>query len=561
MSAFSLLSIGSRAMAANYVALQTTGNNIANANVAGYSRQRVELATAPSQFTGGGYIGLGVDVKAISRSHEQFLSREAAGAQSNAYMDRSRMTALRKLEEVFRPGENGLGHAAGQFLNAWTELASRPADIAARQAVMARADELSDRFTDSSQQMDALQADVDAGLQQAVKRVNSLAQGLSQVNQKILSFSSSQGAPNDLLDERDRLLSQLSEKLQIKTVLSADNTVSVFVGDGRPLVLGSDARELAVIEDPFDGNRSALALKDGTGERLIDSEFLAGGDIAGLLQFQNEDLVHARSLVGQMAASLTSAVNQQQRAGLDLRGQAGQDIFFDLYQSAAGGALPMVRPATTNKAQDPPVTPTVTVENASKLQAAEYMLSWDAASTQWTLQSSLGGAEIPEDQAAQLLGFSVGGTAALDKADRFLLQPVTYAAGFMRRTLAQAEGLAASSMPPGAVPNGNALLVAALADRTMVGQASDETGGLSITDAYAVAIADIGTRVQGAVTAADISNAVAEQAELRRSSADGVNLDEEAARLIQSQQAYQASAKVLQVAQSVFDTLLQAAAI
>ena len=550
MSAFSLLSIGSRAMTANYVALQTTGNNIANANVEGYSRQRVELATAPSQSTGQGRLGLGVDVKSISRSHDQFLAREASSARSTAEMDKTVMSSLSKLEELFQPGEAGLGHAAGQFLNAMTGLASRPTDLVVRQAALAKAQEVSVRFSGAARRMDAMQADVKSGLDEAVKQVNSLAQGLGLVNQKILSFSSAQGAPNDLLDERDRLLSRISEKLQIRPVAAANETVSVFVSDGRPLVLGTDVRQLTVISDPLDANRSALALMEGSQARLIDSESLVGGEIAGLLKFQNLDLVHARNLMGQMAAGLVGAVNQQQRAGLDLKGQPGQDIFFDFHQPGTG-ALPMVRSAATNKVQVPDVKPEVKIDDVSKLQAAEYALSWDDAGAQWTLQSSSGSSAVPVGDAQTQLGFSVAVPPTLDTDSRFLIQPVTYAAGFMRRVLGQGEGLAAASASE---PNGNALAMAELAEKSILGSAT-------LSDVYASAIADMGTRTQAAMTTSEISTAVADQAELRRSSADGVNLDEEAARLIQSQQAYQASAKVLQVAQSIFDTLLQAAAV
>jgi flagellar hook-associated protein 1 FlgK len=110
--------------------------------------------------------------------------------------------------------------------------------------------------------------------------------------------------------------------------------------------------------------------------------------------------------------------------------------------------------------------------------------------------------------------------------------------------------------------NGNALALAALADTAFVGRSGTGAGagGTTFTDAYAAGITDIGTRVQGAATASQISTAVADQLQLRKSAVDGVNLDEEAARLIQSQQAYQASAKVLQVAQTIFDTLLQTTA-
>jgi flagellar hook-associated protein 1 FlgK len=301
--------------------------------------------------------------------------------------------------------------------------------------------------------------------------------------------------------------------------------------------------------------------------------------------------------------------------------------------------------------------PTLTITDPSKLQAAEYSLTYDTASSDWILTPANGGPSVPQTQAADL-GFTLAGLGALNTQDRFLLQPVTYAAGLMRRELTHTDGIAAASpvvskvdvgnkgtgaltslqvlepdadlvlavqtssvvlrftgpntvsvTPPvdgtssltwtpgqaltlGGVDlmiagqpkpadvatgfagdgfvlsattqtrqnNGNALALAALADTAFVGRSGTGEGGTTITDAYAAGITDVGTRVQGASTASEISTSVADQMELRRTAVDGVNLDEEAARLIQSQQAYQASAKVLQVAQSIFDTLLQTTA-
>ncbi len=134
-----LMSMGIKAMAANYAALQTTSHNIANANVAGYSRQQVELATAQGQFSGAGFFGKGVNVVAVTRTHNEFLTLEAASARSLAGMDAARLEQLQRLEGFFRSGEAGLGHASSEFLNAMVDLASRPADAAARQVVLARA--------------------------------------------------------------------------------------------------------------------------------------------------------------------------------------------------------------------------------------------------------------------------------------------------------------------------------------------------------------------------------------------------------------------------------------
>jgi len=656
VSAFNLLSIGSRAMAANYVALQTTGNNIANANVEGYSRQRVELSTAASQYSGDGNIGRGVDVKGVTRAHDQFLTREAEGAQSMAQMDQARLSALKRLEEAFPTGERGVGHAATLFLNAMTDLAGQPADQGLRQAVLARADEVAVRFNQVSQQLDALQYDVNDSLNEGIQRVNALAQGLAQINSKIAGSASTRGVPNELLDERDRLLAQISQKLQVKILTGADQTVNVFVGGGRSLVIGNSAAKLSVADDPADPSRKALAFNDQSGERLIDSELLGGGDMAGMLKFQNEDLVLARNRMGQMASALAGMVNRQQALGLNLQGQAGADLFFDFHDTSVPGALTMVRAASTNQGA---AVPTLAITDPSKLQAAEYTLTYDTVSSGWIMTPSGGGASIPQAQSSDL-GFTLAGLGALNTQDSFLLQPVTYAAGLMRRELTQTDGIAAASpvvskaetankgtgaltslkiQQPGSdlvlalqtssvvlrftgpttlsvtppvngtssltwTPgqaltlggadlmitgqpkpadvatgfagdafvlsattqtrqnNGNALALAALADTAFVGRTGSGagTGGSTFTDAYAAGITDIGTRVQGAATASEISTAVADQLQLRKSAVDGVNLDEEAARLIQSQQAYQASAKVLQVAQTIFDTLLQTTA-
>ena len=139
MTSSALMSIGTRAMTASYAALQTTGNNIANANTVGYSRQQVELATAGGQYTGMGFFGRGVDVTTVSRAHDAFLVREAALTQSISAADGTRLAQLEQLEQVFGIGEAGLGYQSAQLLNAFADVASRPQDPAARQVALARA--------------------------------------------------------------------------------------------------------------------------------------------------------------------------------------------------------------------------------------------------------------------------------------------------------------------------------------------------------------------------------------------------------------------------------------
>ena len=203
------MALGTRALFANYAALQATGNNISNANTAGYSRQEVQLETAGGQFTGAGFFGKGVDVTTVARAHNAFLTREAATSRSLAAADATRASQLKQLETVFAPGEAGIGHAAGQFLNAFIDVANRPQDLAARQVALGRAEDVAARFRSAGQQMDSLQANVTADLRAAVASVNTLAARVADINAQISLAQGSGHQPNDLLDQRDRLIGEI----------------------------------------------------------------------------------------------------------------------------------------------------------------------------------------------------------------------------------------------------------------------------------------------------------------------------------------------------------------
>ena len=117
-----LMSIGKTAMFASYAALQTTSNNISNANTVGYSRQQTQLADAAGQFTGSGFFGKGVDVTTVTRAYDKYLTTQAMGTASLAAADTARVDKLTQLENVFPIGSAGIGYAAGEFLNSFVDL-------------------------------------------------------------------------------------------------------------------------------------------------------------------------------------------------------------------------------------------------------------------------------------------------------------------------------------------------------------------------------------------------------------------------------------------------------
>jgi flagellar hook-associated protein 1 FlgK len=661
MGTSALISLGTSAMFANYAAMQTVGQNIANANTEGYSRQSVELANMPGQYSGSGFLGKGVNVTTVSRAHDQFLTRESQVSASVSAMDQARNGKLIELQKVFPLGKDGMGYAANQFLNSMVDVSTHPDDPSARQSALASASEAATRFYNAANQLDALQAGVNMDLRTTVASVNQLAKQIADVNDKISAVHASGHPPNDLLDQRDQLVQQLSQYVRVSTMIAPDDSMSVFIGGGQRLVMSNSAQSLVVQPDEYDPSRSRVALVETNGSLVLDPDSLGGGSIAGILQYQNKDLQDARNQIGQLVAAFASEVNKQQALGLDLtsaQGAPGSPLF-------AFGS-PQALPAATNAltAGGTFVSSVgLTIADASQLKASSYELRADPAGTPGSYQLTR-----LSDGFTQLVtggsivdGFQITLSATPPGAtDRFLLQPVTRAANSMALIMNKPNGLAAASPVTGTVGannqgtasiaalsavlpstdpsvianvradisftsstgnysynlvdrttsaivasgtgtwtpaqaitlngfqlmlngvpttgdtfnvdvttlpsanNGNALAFMAMRDKPIVGRQLQPsgalTGGANITDAYAMSMSDVGVRVQSADTKARISAAVAANAEQARTTKTGVNLDEEAAQLLQYQQSYQAAAKVLQVAQTIFDTLLQIAA-
>jgi len=591
-------------------------------------------------------------VASVTRLYDRFLTREAMTSRSQAQYDSARLDRLQQLEGVFAGGDSGLGQATGALLNAMVDLASRPQDMAARTVVLGRAAELASRFSTASSQLDDIAQGVAQDLSASVANVNEIAKQLAAVNDRIAASRGGGQPPNDLLDLRDRLLSDLSGIVQVSTIAADDGTLGVFIGGGQLLVLGGQAAQLAVGPDPFDATRSAVSIVDSAGSRPLWSSLLGAGSLGGLLRFQDDDLVRARTLLGQLGAAVAGTVNAQQALGLDLRVPPGSGA--PLFAIGA----PQVQPATTNARVGPGgafvSNVTLTVTDPTQLQASEYALAQSGGA--WQLTRLADGFAQTVVDGSVVDGFRIDlGAPPPAATDRYLLQPVTYAANSMARVLDDPRGIAAASpvtataaaantgtaaiaslavvstsvdpsqtatiaftsgtgnydwelrdrttnallssgsgswsagqpialngfeLRLSGVPaagdaftvaqtaypsasNGNALALVALREGALVGRVADGsgglTGGLGFIDAWAQAMADIGVRTQGALSASKISTQVADTAKQALSNRTGVNLDEEAARLMQYQQGYQAAAKVLQVAQTLFDTLLEAA--
>ena len=640
-----ILALGARSMLANQAVLDTIAHNISNANTEGYSRQEVQLATENGRYTGAGFFGRGVKVQTVTRSSDQFLTRETNRNLAASSADEVRLNKLTQLEKALPTGESGIGYAASQMLNSFVDVANQPQDLSARQVTLSRAEELASRMRTAGTQLDELQAGVVADIKTTVDEINSLSAQIADLNQKIASVQGAGHSPNDLLDQRDLLVKNLNQKVQISTVEADDGSLSVFLGGGQQLVLGNNVRTVSVTLDDFDATKVGIAIGSDNTTIPLDDSLISGGTLAGLLTVQNDDIPAAKNLLGQMATAISWRINQQQSFGLNLKTPASAgDPMFDV-------GAPKVLPNKNNGSSltTPPVT--LSIVDARELQASDYSLEEDGSGG-YTLTRLSDNSTWSVVDGDEVDGMKINiDSASFVSGDQFLLRPVGNAASAMRRVLDQPMGIAAANpviatvdpdnkgtasvaslsivaspstaydtidvvftddagayelrdtssnvlasgtwtagspiayngfeLNLNGVPkngdtinikpstdyssanNGNALSLLALRDEDLVGRLNQGAAGVApgatITNAYSQAIGSVGVRVQDAQTQYNISSTLASNSEDLLLNKTGVNLDEEAARLIQFQQSYQASAKILQIAQTVFNTLLDTA--
>ncbi len=337
-----IMNIGVQALQANQMALTTAGNNIANVNTAGYSRQRVILETVPGQFTGGGYIGKGVAVQTIQRNYSEFLTRQSNLAGTTSAADTTRSNYLKQLGDIFQGGTTGLGASINDMLNAFSDVATAPTDLTARTVALTRVDETARRMRAASQSLDDLQIGIAQSLKEKVNAINTLAQNIADVNEQISRAQGNGQPPNDLLDHRDELIRQLNQLVQTTTIPADDGTLSVFIGGSQSLVLGVDVAKLSIVKDDFgDPLQSKLAITRNGQTVPMDENVLGGGEVPGLLRFQNSDLVEGRNLLGRLTLAVTTSMNDQHKLGLDLDGNVGTDIFTPTTFGSANVMIPI----------------------------------------------------------------------------------------------------------------------------------------------------------------------------------------------------------------------------
>ena len=650
------MNVGVSALIANQQALTTTGHNIANVNSAAYSRQTIATKALVGQNMGTGYVGKGVQVATIMRNYNELLGKQSNAANAASAADAIRYQSLVQMQDVYSGGDSSLGAAINSMMNAFADVEAAPVDGTARNVVLTRMSELTARFRAASATLQEMDYATNQQVTNNVTLVNNLAGQVASLNTQIARALASGHQPNDLLDARDQIIREINQYVQTTQVDADSGAINLFVGGSQALVLGSSTGQLSVAETaeyPGSGKLS-LYFSQPNGERVeLTANMVGGGEIAGLLKFNNDDLVTGRNLLGRLALSIGTELNQQNKLGLTLSGNFGTDL-FKLTTSTTGWSN-IAGYDAGNAAQSAQAA----VTDTHALVASDYRIQFNGAGGAQLVRLSDG--KLTDlnvdpatgiDQTVDGLQFTVPGavTNAAQKGQSILFQPFSKAADEIQPLVHNAADLAVSNAVTANITSSNAgtLQLSSLratdltgipaqnapvritfdgagnysyqtydpatsswsaasaaatyasgqaiqingwnitltgtpgsGDSVDVGNAKDLgdgyklnagnasaflalrdaaifDNGTSLSDGFSSAMAVIGTRTQSAKYAAELSETVANNLNADRTAVSGVNLDEEAARLLQYQQAYQASAKIISTAQSLFDSVLSA---
>jgi len=634
----SLFNIGLSGLNVAQNALTTTGHNFSNAATPGYTRQSTIVASAGGQFTGSGFFGQGANTVTVQRVYDGFLTGQLRTATSASNDLSTYSTQISQIDNLLADQTAGLAPLMQKFFASVQAVSDTPGDSAARQGMLSSAQALAGQIKSSSDYFKQLQDGINTQITSSVTQVNDYAKQIANLNKQIAQLTAASGGqpPNDLLDQRDQAVSKLTELVGAKVVVQDGNTYNVFVGNGQPLVMGSDSYDMKAIPSSSDPSRTTIgySLPNGGVIEAQDGS-VTGGSIGGLLRFRSQSLDAAQNAIGRLSLALGQTFNNQHSLGIDLNGATGTNFF------ALGS--PTVY-ANSNNTSTAVATATIDNPGAGNLTTSDYSLKFDGTNYTLTRKSdntvvaTQAGATATYPLSIGADGFTVSVNKAMGANDQFTIQPTrNAAAGFGTLITDPAKVAAASparadastqntgsgtakltnvaqgftqlpstitatyngvgytfkdasgttvnptstapngtgtdynfngltftfdgtpkagdtftlSTNSGAVSdNGNALALAKLQTAKTI------NGTSSFNDAYASLVNQVGSDAKSASIASESQDSITTQITSAQQAVSGVNMDEETVNLLKFQQLYQANAKVIQTASTIFDTLI-----
>ena len=636
----SVLNIATSGLLAFQKGLATTGHNIANASTEGYSRQEVRFGTRGGSPGEGGYVGDGVETTEVLRGYDAYLAKEYRNSTSAYHQFGVYSTMADRLDNLVAEQDRGLASQFERFFAAMQDVSNNPSSIPERQVFLGEASALAAQFRYLDDSLEALNDQVNEQLELMIDEINSIAIGITNLNEDISNAKAVVAGqdPNDLLDQRDKLLLSLGEKIGLVTSEQNDGVMNVIIGNGQPLVVGNRAESLSVGIGSIDPVHKEILFNRVNGGQTEVTDYLTGGAVQGLLNFRDGILNGARQQLGLLAMGVVETFNAQHRLGVDLNGVAGGDVFDPItvkvaenYKNAGSSSI------------------TAVVNDVSQVQPTDYRAYYDG--TNWQLTNLLSGAVTQGAGPFDLDGLSIDISGVAIEGDEFLIRPNFRSASLVDMAMSAPADLAAAAplksadaltntgsgtlasvavtstqdLPlvaditftfnpdaggagvpgfnvtggPGGVLlydpatdfSGKTLTLAGYGDPSFVmsgvpetndtftlsgnaGGAGDNRNAMllaglqtkttllkstaSYQDMFATTVSDIGIQTRQSQQSLATQTVLNNQAEGAHKAKSGVNLDEEAANLLRYQQSYQAAAKVITVADEMFQALLNA---
>lgn len=635
----SIYGIAVSALNAAQAGLTTTSNNIANANTPGYSRQQIVQAAMLPQNTGSGYLGQGVNVTTVVRRYDQFLGAQVLEAQTQSSNLNTQLGLAQQVSNLLGGTNGGLTPSMQDFFTAVNAVANAPQSVPARQTMIGSAQSLVNGFQTMNQSLNQIRDGLNGQITSSVAQINSYATQIASLNDKIVQMQANNPnqPPNDLLDQRDQLINQLSQQIRVSTIKQGNGSMDVFIGNGQSLVLGNQTTTLQAVPSTTDPTALEVAYTNNGTVNRIQQSSLQGGSLGGYISFRQTMLDPAINALGRIAMGFASTFNQQQQQGIDLNGALGTNMFTM--------ATPRVTAATTNVGNG---VIAATISSTSALTGNDYSVQFDG--TNYNVYNTSNNSLVQSFTPAQMAaGQTVTGTGitlqltggAATAGDSFLVRPTVDGAGSFALNITDPTKIAAASPirsnaptsnlgtgtiaaatvsggvplnanlqqpvtitfnnPPttfnvtgtgtgnptnvpytagaaityngwttqisGSPAAGDTFTVSQNTNATTDGSNSLLMAALQTTNtlannttsyqgAYGQLIGQIGTQTNQLTVTSQAQTTLLNSVTASQQAISGVNLDEEAANLVRYQQAYQAAGKAMQVANTMFDTIL-----
>ncbi|NMM36044.1 MAG: flagellar hook-associated protein FlgK [Glaciimonas sp.] len=545
----SILSIAQSGLAAAQAGINTAGHNIANSKTPGYSRQLVTQSTATAQNYGYGFVGQGTEISSVKRIYSDYLGSQVSSAQSSSSGLSTYYNQIKQIDNMLGDSSTGLSPAIQDFFKGINDLAANPSLVSARQAALSGGEALASSFQSMDVRFDEIRQGVNQQIAGTVDTINGYAKQIAELNATISKLQGSAGdnVPNDLYDQRDQLVQDLSKEAAVSVVKQDGGNYSIYIGNGQALVAGVQSYSLAATpKAPPNQQDMGVSYQLGATTVALAESSLNGGNLGGLLDFRSQILYKAQDALGALAESIATTFNKQHVLGQDLNGAAG-GVFFNFDPTKGAKSFSVAITDTSKIAAAAPVLTQAGSSNTGSGKISAGVVSTAPA----TVPPTIPGATLT--YVASPSSFTVSSPVGAPNITYTAGQPITMGDVSFTITGTPIAGDTFTVGPnPGAVGDSrNALLLAGL-------QTSNTSiaGTTTYQGAYSQLVSLVGNKtrevqVTGASEKQRLSLVVQSQ-----QSVSGVNLDEEASNLLRYQQAYQAAGKVMQIASTMFDVLL-----